>query len=62
MNNDNHKKKVICINTQEVFDSISVASQKYHARHISSCLNGTRKTTGTYNGERLRWEYYDNFN
>ena len=62
VNNDNHKKKVICINTQEVFDSISVASQKYHARHISSCLNGTRKTSGTYNGERLRWEYYDNFN
>ena len=62
VNNDNHKKKVICINTQEVFDSILVASQKYHARHISSCLNGTRKTSGTYKGERLRWEYYDNFN
>lgn len=61
VNNDNHKKKVICINTQEVFDSISSASKKYNVNHISSCLNGTRKTAGTYNGEKLRWEYYNNF-
>lgn len=51
-------RKVICINTGEVFDCINDAIKKYNAPKICECCRHRRKTSGTLNGEKLRWEYY----
>lgn len=57
-------RKVICLNTGEVFDSITEASKKYKA-NISGITqacnpNSERTVAGKdANGEYLRWSYYD---
>ena len=58
---DSHKKKVICLNTGEVFDSANEACDKYNAGHICKCCKGYRKTSGKHpeTGEKLKWMYYD---
>lgn len=50
------QKKVVNLDTGEIFDSVKLASQKYNlkATHISSVCNGKRKTTGGF-----RWQHYD---
>jgi hypothetical protein len=45
-------KKVICIETGEVFNSVSKALKKYNC-HIGSCCTGKIKTAGGYH-----WKYY----
>ena len=45
-------KPVRCIETQEIFDSVSDANKKYNTNHISAVCNGTRKTACGYH-----WEY-----
>ena len=54
-----HMKKIICIETGEVFDSIKAASGKYPSP--SSCLKGRNKTCGRHpiTGEKLHSMYYD---
>lgn len=51
------KKKVICIETNEIFNSIKEASEKYNikATHITRVCKGKRKTTGGFH-----WKYIDN--
>lgn len=58
--NDNRLRKVICINTGEVFDSISDASSKYNVRIDQAC-KGACKTAGVHpvTKEKLIWQYYD---
>lgn len=51
-------KKVICITTKEVFDSIVDAEKKYNVTHIGRCCNGTRKTAGNINEVPLKWMFY----
>jgi group I intron endonuclease len=49
-------KKVICIETGVVYDSIKEASEKNNIKgrgHISACCKGGRMTAGGYH-----WEYY----
>jgi len=48
------KVKVICVETQERFDSIKEASEKYNINrsHIGSCCKGKRKSAG-----KLHWQY-----
>ena len=55
--------KIICINTGEVFDCITDATLKYNIsrRCIYSCLKSDQHTAGVYNGERLTWQYYDEY-
>ncbi len=50
---------VICLNTGEIFPSISEASRIYKTRSIASCLAGKCKTAGKdpTTGEPLKWEY-----
>ena len=50
------QKKVICVETQEVFDSINEAAKVVDIVHsgISDCLAGRKKTAGGYH-----WKYYD---
>lgn len=54
-------KKVICVNTGEIFNSVKEATEKYKASDISRCCNGKLKTSGKHpiTGERLVWKYYD---
>lgn len=53
----NHKafaRKVVCVETQEIFDSIKSAaeSKQLHSGLIWKCCNGKQNTTGGYH-----WEY-----
>lgn len=53
------KKKVMLINTGEIFDSAIEASEKYKTNksHISEVCRGIRKSSGKFNGEKLYWEF-----
>lgn len=44
-------KKVKCIETGEVFNSIKEASEKYNIRHISDVINGHRDIAGGHHWE-----------
>ena len=50
-----HKKKVKCVETQEIFDSFADAARKtgLNRTKIVSCCTGKRKTTGGFH-----FEYY----
>ena len=50
--NPNIMKKVQCIETQEIFNSITEAALKYKCQHINDVCNGTRKTAG-----KLHWKW-----
>lgn len=57
-------RKVICLNTQEIFDTITEASRKYGITKsgIVQCCNPNCKTSFAgkdANGEQLRWMYHD---
>ena len=53
-----YSKKVICINTGEIFDTITQAADKYntHPTTISKVCKGKRKTAG-----EMTWQYYDDY-
>lgn len=56
-----NSKKVICITTDTIFDSIIEIERKYGISHqsISECCKGRRKYAGTnpITGEKLVWKY-----
>ena len=55
-------KKIILINTGEIFESTREASKKYnvHNSTICQCLKGIKKSAGkSSNGEKLIWKYYE---
>lgn len=56
-------RKVLCITTGLIFNTLTEASEFYKCGcgHICSCCNGKRKTAGKHpqTGERLKWEYAD---
>lgn len=54
-------KKIICLETFEVFEKINVASKKYNCHNISECLKGQQKSSGKHpvTKEKLHWMYYD---
>ncbi|HFK8175729.1 TPA: NUMOD3 domain-containing DNA-binding protein [Clostridium perfringens] len=58
---ENKKVKIICITTDEKFDSLTLASQKYNVRlqYISACCRGKQKSAGKHviTGEKLMWKY-----
>lgn len=58
-------KKVICLETHEVFDSVKLAVEWCHGQSsdISKCCNGKAKSAGKHpiTGEKLRWMYYDEY-
>lgn len=57
-------KKVICLSTNIVFDTISEASQKYkvHRPNIIKCCNNERNFCGKLeDGTKLKWMYYDEY-
>ena len=53
--------KVICINTNQIFESAKKAGEFYNigASHITQCCRGNAKTCGKLNdGTKLKWKYY----
>lgn len=49
-----NKKKVICIETNEIFDSIKEAETIKNVNNVSYCCNGKRKTT-----KGLHFKFYE---
>ncbi len=56
-------KKIICITTNEIFNSITDAQNKYNIKNISSACLGKYAYSGKHpeTGEPLRWMYYENY-
>ena len=53
------KKKVICLTTNEIFESISEANRHYNIKGVEHCCLGIQKTCGKLeDGTKLQWEYY----
>lgn len=59
-------RKVICLNTKRVYNSMTDACREYNIKSISnicSCCTGRYKTSGVdKNGNRLKWMYFDEYN
>jgi hypothetical protein len=58
MHNTNANIKIICVDTNEIFDSAMQAQQKYNVQvtNISAVCKGKRKTACGY-----RWMYYEDY-
>ena len=56
-------KRIVCLNTLEIFNSISEASEKYGNRTgITSCCKGIYNSSGTLEDfTPLVWRYYDDY-
>ena len=56
LQNKGYSRKVVCVETREVFNSIKEAANrlKLHSELICACCNGRQRTTGGYH-----WEYAD---
>jgi len=57
-------KKIICITTGEIFNTLKEAGEKYDLAYynISSCCKGYSKTCGELEtGEKLVWRYYKDY-
>lgn len=55
--NNGKSRQVQCIETGEIFDTITEANKKYHCKHISLVCKGVRKSAGKLNGQPLHWKY-----
>lgn len=54
-------RKVICLNTKEIFNSVTEAEKKHNAFNIIRSCDGRYSYAGTLNGEYLQWQYYDEY-
>ena len=56
-------KQVICLNTMEIFETITYASDKtgIYLTGICRCCKGKRKSAGKINGEPAKWMYYEDY-
>ena len=57
--NNPSAKKVICITTNKIFDTMKEASEYYNCcmSGICSCCRGYAKSAGKFNGKKLIWRY-----
>ena len=56
------KRKVVCLTTGEIFDSIATATAYYNLSRssIKNNVTGRRKSAGKLaDGTKLVWQYYD---
>lgn len=61
--NNPKSKKVICITTKEVFETITEGSKKYNISRqtLTDCCRHRRESAGNINGIKLVWMYYDEY-
>ena len=55
-------KKVVCITTGEIFNSIKEAENYYYIGGISKCCKGKLKSAGKLNGTKLQWKHLEDYN
>lgn len=57
------RKKVICLNTLQIFDGAKEAKEWCGASSIKECCQGKCKTSGKHpeTGEKLKWLYYEDY-
>ena len=61
--NSGRKRKVICITTGKIFDTIKDAEKYYSCCGISQCCTGKRKSAGKLSGWiELQWKYLEDYN
>jgi len=64
-NYKNISKQIICLNTNEIFNSITEAHNKYNilVSNISVCCRNIKKSAGKHpiTGEKLIWMYYEDW-
>lgn len=61
---ERNKVKVICLNTEQVFDGIVDAIEHFNlckGARIDAVCRGVRKSAGKINGEPARWMYYEDY-
>jgi len=62
MMHKNSCKKIICITTGEIFNSMKDAEVKYDINNIYFCCKGRCEYVGKLpNGTKLKWMYYDEY-
>lgn len=55
-------RKVVLLNTREIFDSQNDAKKKYSLKaNINRCCQLKSSYAGVYNGEKLVWVYYEDY-
>lgn len=56
-------RKIMCINTGEIFSTAISASQSYNTDSscILKCCKGERKSAGKLNGDSLHWAFYEDY-
>ena len=55
-------KKVICITTGKIFNSIKDASDYYKCNNINACCKGRLKSAGKLSGWiKLQWKFLENY-
>lgn len=61
---DKHKKKVYCVTTKQIFNSINEAAKFAHTSpsNISNCLRGKQLSAGKHpqTNIKLQWSYVEN--
>lgn len=60
--NNPSAKKIMCLTTNEVFDTATEAAKKYNTdiSHIIKCCRGKLKSSGRLeDGTKLQWKYYE---
>ena len=61
---ERNKVKVICLNTEQVFDGIVDAIEHFNlckGARIDAVCRGVRKSAGKINGEPAKWMYYEDY-
>ena len=58
----NAPKKVVCLNTGEVFNSTGEANKKYGLTSVPNCCNLRSEYAGNINGIKYVWRYEDDYN
>lgn len=56
-----NRRKIICINTLEIFNSLTLATSKYNVsvENICACCNNKKLSAGKCDGVPLIWRYYN---
>lgn len=55
---------VICLNTKKIYESMNLAAKDVgldHGQLISRCCHGKAHSTGTLNGEPLKWMFLEEY-
>lgn len=55
------RKPVLCLTTNELFESVKEAQEKYHSSQIGDCCRHTVDYAGHSNGKKLKWIYYHDY-